>query len=64
MVANTHAAVTDAGRRPRILMDIAGPKVRTAYVMTPQDRSRVFAGDTVLLSRRGAARDCRTCRSR
>ncbi len=51
MVANTHAAVTDAGRRPRILMDIAGPKVRTAYVMTPQDRSRVFAGDTVLLSR-------------
>lgn len=51
MVDNTHAAVTDSGRRPRILMDIAGPKVRTAYVMTPQDRNRVYAGDTILLSR-------------
>ena len=51
MVENTRKSVTESGERPRILMDIAGPKVRTAYVLTPQDRSRVFAGDTVLLSR-------------
>ncbi|MCB1486909.1 MAG: pyruvate kinase [Bauldia sp.] len=51
MVANAHAATTRSGTRPRILMDIAGPKVRTGYVMTPQDRSRVFVGDVILLSR-------------
>lgn len=51
MIASARAATTADGRRPRVLMDIAGPKVRTGYVMTPQDRSRVYVGDVILLSR-------------
>ncbi|WP_421725536.1 pyruvate kinase [Bauldia sp.] len=51
MIRHVDAAGRDSGRRPPVLMDIAGPKVRTAYVLTPPDRSRVRAGDTVLLSR-------------
>ena len=52
MVAHVRAAESRAGRRIAILMDIAGPKVRTGEVMTPPDRARLAAGDTVLLARR------------
>ncbi len=51
MVANTRSAVTRAGAPPRILMDIAGPKVRTEHVVTPQDRNRVYVGDIIFLGR-------------
>ena len=49
MIAHARAAVTLAGVRPRVLMDIGGPKVR---MVTPVDRNRVYVGDTVLLSRK------------
>ena len=51
MVEHAHAARTATGAAPRVLMDIAGPKVRTGRVVTPPDRNRVFAGDTILLAR-------------
>jgi pyruvate kinase len=38
-------------RRISVLMDIAGPKVRTVEVLTPDDRKRVEVGDVVLLAR-------------
>lgn len=51
MVDHARAARTATGIAPRVLMDIAGPKVRTGRVVTPPDRNRVFAGDTILLAR-------------
>jgi pyruvate kinase len=51
MIAHAHASRTPGGAPPLVLMDIAGPKVRTDRVLTPPDRNRVFAGDTILLAR-------------
>ena len=49
MIENTRAA---ASIHPlRVLMDIAGPKVRMKRVVTPPDRSRLLVGDTLLLCR-------------
>jgi len=49
MVENTHAA---ARIRPlRVLMDIAGPKVRMKEVLAPPDRQRLLVGDKLLLCR-------------
>lgn len=49
MVANIRAA---APLRPiRILMDIAGPKVRTAEVLTPKSGNRLNIGDQLFLVR-------------
>ena len=54
MVENTRAA---ASIRPlRILMDIAGPKVRTKQVVTPPGRSHLQVGDRILLCRAVDAR--------
>ena len=49
MIANARAAATV--RPMRILMDIAGPKVRTREVTTPASGNRLNVGDTLLLSR-------------
>ena len=50
MIENTRAA---ARIRPlRVLMDIAGPKVRMKEVVTPPDRPRMLVGDKILLCRR------------
>ncbi|MDP2409003.1 MAG: pyruvate kinase [Pseudolabrys sp.] len=51
MIANVRAAETRTGQRMRILMDIAGPKVRTADVASPPDRSRLHIGDDIILCR-------------
>src|SRR5581483_8746532 len=50
MVANIRAAEGKIGRRLPVLMDIAGPKVRTDRVLTPPDRSRLHIGDIALLA--------------
>lgn len=49
MIANVRAAETATGRRLAILMDIAGPKVRTGRVVTPLDRNRLHIGDILFL---------------
>jgi pyruvate kinase len=50
MIANARAA---APVRPmRVLMDIAGPKVRTGKVVTPASGNRLNVGDALFLTRR------------
>ncbi len=51
MIEHARAAEPVIGRPVKILMDIAGPKCRTAEVLTPPDRQRLFPGDRLLLSR-------------
>ena len=50
MVANIRAAEEKVHRRLPILMDIGGPKVRTAKVLTPPDRSKLGIDDLLLLA--------------
>jgi pyruvate kinase len=49
MIDNLRKAETVAGRRVRVLFDIAGPKVRTGSVVVPPHRSRLCIGDELLL---------------
>ena len=51
MVANVRHAEARTGRCCRILMDLAGPKLRTSEVLKPEDRERLVEGDTLLLTR-------------
>jgi len=48
MIENTRAAA----RPVRVLMDIAGPKVRMEKVIAPADRKHFLVGDTLLLCRK------------
>jgi pyruvate kinase len=49
MLAHARTAEQKLGRRICILMDIAGPKVRTLDVTTLRDRARLLVGDELLL---------------
>jgi pyruvate kinase len=51
MIANVRKAEHAADRRIRILMDIAGPKVRIVAVATPPESSHLNIGDEILLCR-------------
>lgn len=51
MVNHAREAEAKLGRRIRVLMDIAGPKLRTHKVATPRDRDRLQVGDELLLVR-------------
>ncbi len=51
MIANVRDASRHVGRRIPILMDIAGPKPRTAAISTPAGRPRLIVGDELLLCR-------------
>lgn len=50
MITNARAAGSE--RPLRILMDIAGPKVRTLEVITPAKTKRLIVGDTLWLAHR------------
>ena len=50
MVSNIRTAARAHGRTCRVLMDLAGPKIRTRNVVTPPDRKTVAAGDRVFLT--------------
>ncbi|MGQ9366729.1 pyruvate kinase [Azospirillum sp. ST 5-10] len=52
MIANLRAAEAAAGRRVRVLMDLGGPKLRTAAVGLPEGRQRLKVGDRLLLAER------------
>lgn len=56
MVRNVRAAGEVAGRPIRILMDIAGPKIRTAAVAARISGARLRAGDAFLLVSGGPPR--------
>jgi pyruvate kinase len=51
MIEHVRSAERSVGRRLKILMDIAGPKCRTAEVLAPSDRNHLLPGDRLLLSR-------------
>lgn len=51
MAANVRAAAATTGRDVRILMDLAGPKVRTGMVRRTAEHGRLQQGDTFLLHR-------------
>lgn len=53
MVAGARRAEAATGRRLRVLMDLAGPKIRTQEVRHPEDRKRLQIGDRLLLARNG-----------
>lgn len=50
MVAGVRRAASDAERPVRVLMDLAGQKVRTTEVVAPVDGRRLFRGDLLLLT--------------
>jgi len=50
MIGHVRAATAEVGRTCRVMMDLAGPKIRTATVVTPAKRGVVKAGDSVLLT--------------
>jgi pyruvate kinase len=49
MIENTRAA--SRARPLRVLMDIAGPKVRMKQVITPREKRHLLVGDQILLCR-------------
>jgi pyruvate kinase len=49
MTANVRAASVLIGRHLSVLMDIAGPKIRTASVLSPEDRAKSRPGDILRL---------------
>jgi pyruvate kinase len=49
MIANTRRAGEALGRRVPVLMDIAGPKIRTGEVRRPDDAARLVTGCALLL---------------
>lgn len=56
MARNVEAAGTASGRRLRILMDIAGPKIRTGAVALPSPKARLQPGDAFRLVSAGPPR--------
>jgi pyruvate kinase len=49
MANHVRSAAAETGRQMRLLMDLAGPKVRTGRVRHPDDQKRLGAGDSLLL---------------
>jgi pyruvate kinase len=51
MMTHLRRAEVETGRTCTVLMDLAGPKVRTAEVIAPKTRPRLLLGDSLLLTR-------------
>ncbi len=51
MIARLRQTQRDLGRSCQVLMDLAGPKIRTEQVTTPLGQERLFRGDRLLLVR-------------
>ncbi|AKG24274.1 pyruvate kinase [Calothrix sp. 336/3] len=51
MIDNVRRAEQETGKSCKVMMDLAGLKIRTGQVLTPPDKKRVFKGDHILLSR-------------
>lgn len=54
MASNVRAAGDSVGRRLMVLMDIAGPKIRTGDVLTPGKKAALQIGDALRLVAEGA----------
>jgi pyruvate kinase len=53
MIGSLRAAEAETGRRVKVFMDLAGPKIRTGEIRRPADRKRVRAGERLALARPG-----------
>ncbi len=51
MINNTRRGEQETGKYCKVMMDLAGLKIRTGAVLAPLDKKRVFKGDHILLSR-------------
>ncbi len=51
MIDYVRRAERETGMPCKVMMDVAGPKIRTGAVLAPPDKKRVFQGDHILLSR-------------
>lgn len=51
MIDHVHQAEQETGTACKIMMDLAGPKIRTGPVLTPLHQKRLFRGDRMVLSR-------------
>jgi len=51
MIDNVRQAEQENGTSCKVMMDLAGPKIRTGEVLAPLNKKRVFRGDKILLSR-------------
>ncbi len=49
-IDNIRKAELETGRSCKILMDLAGPKIRIGRVLYPSSQKRIFLGDTLLLT--------------
>lgn len=49
MIDNARAAEAETGRRLKVLMDLAGPKIRTGEVAVPAGAKRIHRGDLLAL---------------
>jgi pyruvate kinase len=49
MIRHVRLAEQEIGVNCRVMMDLAGPKIRTGSVVAPPDKKRVFRGDHILL---------------
>lgn len=56
MASHVRAAGDLVGRRITVLMDIAGPKIRTGAVLSPDKKAKLVPGDTLRLVADGAPR--------
>jgi pyruvate kinase len=57
MASHVRAAGEHVGRRPTVLMDIAGPKIRTGAVLAPDKKATLQTGDAFRLVAEGPPRD-------
>jgi pyruvate kinase len=51
MIEQLRRAEQEIGTSCKVIMDLAGPKIRTGSVLAPPDKKRVFKGDQIVLSR-------------
>ncbi len=51
MIKNIRATAKDLDKDVRILMDIAGPKIRTDWVYTHLSKPKVSKGDLIRITR-------------
>ena len=51
MIAHLRRAEHESNTCCKVIMDLAGPKIRTGSVLAPPDQKRVFQGDKIVLSR-------------
>jgi pyruvate kinase len=51
MIGHIRRAEAETGSKAKVLMDLAGPKPRTGEVATPENATRLFEGDIILLAR-------------